>query len=95
MSERKKTTPQPAPSSRESKANIFEPRGDLLKRIQASVSRGEVKYYTPYTLAQELNIRISTARKILREAARKGILKLYSGGRRAPVYIPAQHSSSK
>ncbi|MEM4624184.1 MAG: 30S ribosomal protein S25e, partial [Thermosphaera sp.] len=42
------------------------------------------------TLANQLNIKISVARRILREAERKGILTLYSGGRRTPIYIPAR-----
>ena len=62
---------------------------DLVKRVKAEVERGNVKYYTPYTLAQAFNIKISDAKKVLREATRLGILKLYSGGRRAPIYVPA------
>ncbi|ADV64430.1 30S ribosomal protein S25e [Desulfurococcus mucosus] len=89
MSEKKKPAPQ-TPSEKGARANIFEPSEDLLKRLKTAVSKQGVKYYTPYTLAQELNIRISVARKLLREAEKRGIVKLYSGGRRAPVYIPAQ-----
>ncbi|MEM0002353.1 MAG: 30S ribosomal protein S25e [Desulfurococcus sp.] len=88
MSEKKKPAQQ-ASSGKEFRANIFEPTEDILKRLKTAVSKQGVKYYTPYILAQELNIRVSVARKILREAERRGILKLYSGGRRAPIYVPA------
>jgi len=88
VSERKK--PEAQAPSREARANIFEPTEELIKRIKAMVSKQDVKYYTPYILAQELNIRVSTARKILREAEKRGILRLYSGGRRSPIYIPVK-----
>lgn len=71
-------------------ANIYQPTEDILKRLEKEVKKSDVKYYTPYTLANQLNIKISVARRILREAERKGILTLYSGGRRTPIYIPAR-----
>ena len=40
-------------------------------------------------LAQEMSIRLSDAKRALREAVKKGILKLYSSGRRTTIYIPA------
>ncbi len=59
---------------------------DVMKRLERDLKRGTFEVLTPYTLAQAYNIRISTAKKALREAAGKGLLVLYSGGR-TPIYI--------
>lgn len=59
---------------------------DVMKRLEKDLKRGAFKVLTPYTLAQTYNIRISTAKKALREAEKRGLLTLYSGGR-VPVYI--------
>jgi len=63
---------------------------EIVKKIESEVSKGGVKYYTPYTLAQALNVKVSAAKRALREAVKRGILKIYSGGRRSPLYIPAK-----
>ncbi len=63
---------------------------DVVSKIKSEVEKGAVKLYTPYSLAQAMNIKISDAKKALREAARLGILKLYSGGRRSPIYVPVE-----
>ncbi|ADG90399.1 hypothetical protein Tagg_0118 [Thermosphaera aggregans DSM 11486] len=93
VSAQKKAKPEkPAKEAGESKvqlATIFHPTEDILKRLEREVKKGEVKYYTPYTLANQLNVKISVAKKILKEAEKRGILKPYSGGRRAPIYVPA------
>lgn len=60
----------------------------LLVRAEKDLVR-EV-YMTPYTVAQRYNVTISTARKLLRMLAEKGVLKLYSRNRRSPVYVPAK-----
>jgi small subunit ribosomal protein S25e len=67
-----------------------EPIEELVKKVESEVSKGGVKYYTPYTLAQALNVKISTAKRVLKEAVKRGILKLYSGGRRSPIFVPAK-----
>ncbi len=59
---------------------------DVIKRLERDLKRGAFKVLTPYTLAQAYNIRISVARKALREATKKGLLVLYSGGR-TPIYV--------
>lgn len=59
---------------------------DLLKRFERDLKRSAFNVITPYTLAQSYEIRISTAKKLLREASRKGLVTLYSGGR-TPIYI--------
>lgn len=45
------------------------------------------KYMTPYLVAEKFEVKISTAKKILRNLAEKGVLKLYSGGSRSPIYV--------
>jgi small subunit ribosomal protein S25e len=63
---------------------------DIVSKIESEVSKGTVKYYTPHTLAQALNIKISAAKRALREATKRGILRLFSGGRRSPIFVPAK-----
>ncbi|WFO75042.1 30S ribosomal protein S25e [Desulfurococcaceae archaeon MEX13E-LK6-19] len=69
--------------SLESKVEFTE---DILKKLERDLKRNTFTVLTPYTLAQAYGIRISTAKKILRAAAERGILVLYSGGR-TPVYV--------
>lgn len=64
---------------------------ELIKRFERDLKRGAFNVLTPYTLAQTYNIRISVAKKLLREAASKKLLILYSGGR-TPIYIKASTS---
>ncbi len=61
----------------------------LLKRLEKDLDKGAFKYLTPYSLAQQYNVKISLARKLLKAAVEKDLLKLYSGGRRAPIYTAA------
>jgi small subunit ribosomal protein S25e len=62
---------------------------ELLMKLKSEVEKGAVKFYTPYMLATAYGIKISDAKKILNEAVRQGFMKLYSGGRRAKIYVPA------
>ena len=93
---REKTTKKPTPKKPESTKPVLidyrytVPIEDIVKKIESEISKGNVKYYTPYTLAQALNIKISVAKRALREAVKRGILKLYSGGRRSQIFIPAK-----
>lgn len=59
----------------------------IIQKIRSDVEKGTVKYFTPYILAQAMNIKISDARRALKEASKLGILRLYSRGRRSPVYV--------
>jgi len=59
---------------------------DVYEKFINDIEKSEQKVYTPYTIAQQYSIKISTARKMLREAVKRGVLKLYSGGR-TPIYI--------
>lgn len=63
---------------------------DIIKRIKSEVEKGSVKMYTPFSLAQSLEIRVSDAKRALKEAVKLGILKVYSSGRRSPIYVSAK-----
>jgi len=63
--------------------------GEVLTKLKAEVEKGNVKYITPYMLATTYNITISDAKKVLNEAVKQGFMKLYSGGRRVKIYVPA------
>jgi len=60
---------------------------ELYDKLVNDVKRGAFKVLTPYSLAKEYNVKVSVARKLLKVAAKAGILKLYSGGRRSPIYV--------
>jgi len=60
---------------------------ELFERLMRDIEKGSLKIITPYSLAKEYNVKISLARKLLRLAYKTGKLKLYSGGRRTPIYI--------
>jgi len=47
-----------------------------------------LKYITPFLMYQKYGIKISEAKRMLRKFHEEGILTLYSGGRRVPIYIP-------
>lgn len=49
----------------------------------------KMKYITPYVLASRFGIKISRAKRVLRELEAKGIVKAYDKNHRTPIYIPA------
>ena len=57
---------------------------------QAEREAGQAKYLTPFTLSQRLGISVSYAKNILRELEKRGRVKLYSPGKRDPIYVPAK-----
>lgn len=63
--------------------------GEVLRKLKQEVEKGNIKYYTPYTLATTYDIPIGDARRVLNEAVKQNILKLHSTGRRAKIYVPA------
>ncbi|OYT40804.1 MAG: 30S ribosomal protein S25e [Desulfurococcales archaeon ex4484_58] len=81
--------PKKKREKREEKQQIqlpLEIPSDLFNKLIKDLKRDDFKVLTPYTLAQIYNIKISLAKKLLREAVKHGLLKLYSGGR-TPIYI--------
>ncbi len=57
---------------------------DLYRRAEREIK--SMEFITPYTLSQRLGVSISTAKKVIRMLADNKKIKLYSPGRRAPVY---------
>ena len=60
------------------------PDEETMKKINAELSRA--KGVTPAYLAVKFNVRVSTAKKILREAETNNIIKRISKSRRTVVY---------
>ncbi len=67
---------------------------ELLKRLERDLRKGGFKILTPHTLAQAYEIKVSIAKKLLRLAAKKGLITLYSGGR-TPIYIKTPRQTGK
>ncbi len=86
MPKKKREEAKSTPSKKVSLEAQIEVSEEMFKRLERDLKRGTFNVLTPYTLAQAYNIRISTARKLLREAVKKKILILYSGGK-TPVYV--------
>lgn len=85
--ESKKTVQSTQPATRVSSlGSKVEFSEELVKKLERDLKRNAFTVLTPYTLAQAYGIRISAAKKVLREAASRGLLKLYSGGR-TPIYV--------
>ncbi len=68
------------------------PDEETKKKIDGELSRA--KGVTPAYLADRYNIRVSTAKKILREAEAKNIVKCISKSRRTTVYSAAMDKPS-
>lgn len=64
---------------------------EIIKKLERDVKKGAFTVITPYVLSSSYNIRVSVAKKVLRELASRGALILYSGGRN-PIYITRQHA---
>lgn len=68
------------------------PDKETKKKIDGELSRA--KGVTPAYLADRYNIRVSTAKKILREAEANNIIKRISKSRRTSVYSAASDKPS-
>ena len=94
MPKRKMTQTEESAQSKAFSVIQIDVTPDLLKRFERDLKKGAFNVITPYTLAQSYEIRISTAKKLLREASRKGLVILYSGGR-TPIYIKKSDINTK
>ncbi len=83
---RGRTEQQPTELKKIPLVTQIEATPELLKRLERDLKRNTFTVLTPYTIAQAYGIRISTAKKLLRQAAEKKLVVLYSGGR-TPIYI--------
>ena len=61
---------------------------DLYRRAKREVLNE--KAITPFMLAQKLGVSISASKRILRRLESEGVVKLYSPGKRCPIYIPVK-----
>ncbi len=61
-----------------------------LNRVAAEVSK--MPYVTPYLLASKYGIKISAARRILKQLVDQGVLSVYDYNRRVPIFVPAKTS---
>lgn len=62
---------------------------ELVDRVRRDVKRRQFDYLTPYLLSEKYTVTISTAKKVLKELLEGGEIRLFSSGRRSPVYVPA------
>ncbi len=60
---------------------------ELVKRVEREARNAS--YLTPYLIHSRYGVSLTTARRVLRELEKRGVLKLYSPGRRVPIYVPA------
>lgn len=49
----------------------------------------KMKYITPYVLASRFGIKISRAKKVLRDLESRGVVRAYDKNHRVPIYVPA------
>lgn len=59
---------------------------DLIEKARRDVVKE--KYLTPFRVAQKYSIKVSAARRLLKILADEGVITLYSGSRRTPIYVP-------
>ncbi len=65
---------------------------DVIRKIIDEVRN--VKVITPYELASKYELKISTAKKILRMLANQGLLELVDKSRRVEIYVPKTAAAS-
>lgn len=61
---------------------------ELVNRVRKDLKRGQFSYLTPYLVSEKYSISISTAKKILRVLLNENAVRMFSGGRRSPLYVP-------
>jgi len=86
-SKRKGKQPQQASVIQKTTYEVTLPE-DLYRRAKREVLNE--KAVTPFTLAQKLGISISASKRILKRLEDEGVVKLYSPGKRCPVYVPVK-----
>ena len=86
--EKKKRTTTVQTTRAVSTQAIQEVTEELIRRASHEVVN--MKYVTPFMLSQKLDVKVSLAKKILRVLAERGIVKLYSPGKRDPLYVPVK-----
>ncbi|ABL78416.1 30S ribosomal protein S25e [Thermofilum pendens] len=54
-----------------------------------------LKYVTPYVLASKFSLKLSRAKKVLRELESRGVVVAYDKNSRVPIYVPVAKSHKK
>ncbi|MGC9210360.1 MAG: 30S ribosomal protein S25e [Acidilobus sp.] len=81
---------QPRPQAKAAGPTILEVTPDLVNRARREVAK--MKYVTPYRLANAFGIKMSVARKLLRELIKQGVLEPRIKNRRLTVATPKRES---
>ncbi|AFZ70867.1 ribosomal protein S25 [Caldisphaera lagunensis DSM 15908] len=84
----KKPGKQPKAKEEKKQTSAFDASSELISRVKKDLAK--LNYVTPYKVANSYNVALSTARRILKELEKEGVLVLYSPSRRNPVYILKQ-----
>ncbi|WP_440059072.1 30S ribosomal protein S25 [Thermogladius sp. 4427co] len=63
---------------------------DLIRKFERELKKMAQPYVTPYIVSQQLGVKVSTAKKLLRIAEEKGLIKIVSHTRRVRVYVPSK-----
>ncbi|RLE78220.1 MAG: 30S ribosomal protein S25e [Thermoprotei archaeon] len=75
-------------AAREAKLDLKLPTLDVpVDTIAREVVK--MRCITPYAVATKYNIKISLAKKVLRELAQRNIIRLVDRNRRVEIYVPA------
>ncbi|PMP61151.1 MAG: 30S ribosomal protein S25e [Caldisphaera sp.] len=81
----KKPVKQAKAKEEKKQVNAFDLSLELINRVKKDLPK--MNYVTPYKLTNSYNIAFSTARRLLNELEKEGILVLYSSSKRNPIYI--------
>jgi hypothetical protein len=87
--EKKQQRPQQRAQAKAS-APLLEVTPELVNRAKREVQK--MKYVTPYRLSSVLGVKVSVARKLLRELIRLGAVEARAKNRRLIVAVPKQES---
>ena len=71
-------------------AMIVELTPQLIERAKKELVRE--KWLTPYKVATRYGIKVSLAKKLLRELEKEGVIVKFSSNRRSPVYVPKERA---
>ncbi len=71
----------------------IELKPQLVDQIRKEVARSS--YVTPQSLAMKYNIRVSVARRLLRELEREGLVLYVDGNSRIRIYMGAKVRAGK
>uniref|UniRef100_A0A7C4BB14 30S ribosomal protein S25e n=1 Tax=Thermofilum pendens TaxID=2269 RepID=A0A7C4BB14_THEPE len=87
----KKEEKKPEEEKKRPQLKLQASTGDLTEVSLEAVMKEVVKmkYVTPYTLSSRFGLKMSRAKRVLRELASRGILVPYDVNHRVPIYVPA------